>query len=717
MGNTLTGGPNAKPQPTDKRFNNSSVAQTVREITMNRHERLAGKLVKINIAKACANQVISKGASERSTVATIQLPFFDPEHESKINEYKESCMKIDPADKLPKDQKEANIKKCLEGVRSYPLRTQYIGLQIDDDREKYCGNEKGDSIGIAGINLSMNRGSENNSRSNTDNFMLNYCAKSLYDRGCIRMGTRVLKRNILVDAKGNEIDTKSLPKDTKQRSVALAGSKPSVRETRISVPELVPAKENPSCYNNGLLDYGTPECSCLNSFAGPNLNTWPSDSPDIDPDFPNSRNPYGLVRPNISSSDSGGNSWTKYSLNIFGQDSQVQYPIQIDKTCHSRQIGDKSTGAGPAYTLAAFKPKEGVQICINQINVINSNIGNLDISDVKQSCGAASKDVEVKGASVGQDDVDPVKLWERNQRETAELERVEKEKIENERREVEKKKIQDQLIATQKALAEVERQKQVEAAARAKAEADARAKADAEAKAKAEAAAKAQADAKAKADADAKAQADALALARTESERNAAIKAAADKAAADKAAADKAAADKAVADKAAADKAAAEANAQAKAKSLEEEAASKARTAAAEAAKIAASKTATEQEKTAAQAAADKAAADRAAAEAARITADKSVSENIKVEANDAAKRAATVAKETALTAAKAAVEATKPKNNQMLYAGIAVVIIIILIAIFFATRGGNDSVQTMQQMPMQQMPMQQMPMQLMPMQ
>jgi hypothetical protein len=274
----------------------------------------------------------------------------------------------------------------------------------------------------------------------------------------------------------------------------------------INVPQLATAKENPMCYTKrGKLDYGPPECYCLNSISGPSMNTWPSDSTKLDPVF-RGGNPYGLTGEYTSdSTESGGNNFTKYSLNIFRQKANEQYPKQLDEKCTSGLIGSKETGRASAYKLKEYD--DSVQVCMNQINIVDSNIGNLDISDVKQSCGNATKEVAVEGASVAKENkVDPIQQLAEQKR-IQDLAAAEaKAESERKQREAENKKIQDQMAAMQKMLADLQKQKDADAAAAAKAkeEADAKAKKDLEA-AVAAAAAKAKADAEAKSRADAEA--------------------------------------------------------------------------------------------------------------------------------------------------------------------------------------------------------------------
>jgi hypothetical protein len=168
MGNTLVTAND------NKMFNNSSVAQTVKNIVMDRQEVQLGKNVRINIAKACAANVIKPGITKEPDFTSIPIPSIDPEADKKAQQMREKCTKDQENSRLSAAQQKEAIQKCLAAVRVYPMTTDYLGLQIDDQRDPYCGNHEGNSVGIAGINMSLNRGSEGKARSKADMFMLNY---------------------------------------------------------------------------------------------------------------------------------------------------------------------------------------------------------------------------------------------------------------------------------------------------------------------------------------------------------------------------------------------------------------------------------------------------------------------------------------------------------------------------------------------------------------
>jgi len=266
--------------------------------------------VKQYLAKACCKDVIRPGVSnEKNSVASIAFPI---------------------AGDLTQDRcKKDGV--CLE--------TEYVGLQIDDERVKYCG--KGDTIGLAGYNFSIDRDSSGNSE--CDNYMLDYCAKSIYDQGCITI---------------NKNKTGKL------------------------VSQFTDPKINPMCLDKDKrVNYGPPECECLNSIFGTNLNTRPAKKIGD-----STGNPYGLE----GTATDPENNFSKYSLNIFNQQAGTQRPRSLDNRCTvAATRGD--SGRSSAYTLLIDKLGQ-VTICLNQINLNDSNIGNANISDLKQenNCGGGA---------------------------------------------------------------------------------------------------------------------------------------------------------------------------------------------------------------------------------------------------------------------------------------------------------------------------------------
>ena len=310
MGNSIT------KDLSDHRFNEKSLLGIeIKKIMMDYDKPIdpynpTYKNVKQYLAKACCKDVIRPGVSnEKNSVASIAFPI---------------------AGDLTQDRcKKDGV--CLE--------TEYVGLQIDDERVKYCG--KGDTIGLAGYNFSIDRDSSGNSE--CDNYMLDYCAKSIYDQGCITI---------------NKNKTGKL------------------------VSQFTDPKINPMCLDKDKrVNYGPPECECLNSIFGTNLNTKPAKKIGD-----NTGNPYGLE----GTATDPENNFSKYSLNIFNQQAGTQRPRSLDNRCTvAATRGD--SGRSSAYTLLIDKLGQ-VTICLNQINLNDSNIGNANISDLKQenNCGGGA---------------------------------------------------------------------------------------------------------------------------------------------------------------------------------------------------------------------------------------------------------------------------------------------------------------------------------------
>jgi hypothetical protein len=393
-------------QITDKRFGNSELAKEVKTIMTNQETTYLGKQVKIHLAKACCRGVVHKDMTEQNNVVSIAFP--------------KALSKDDP--------------KCK--INGICLGTEYVGYQINDDRDKYC--KKGNIIGD--IDLSQNASLTAESNSTCDNFMENYCAKSLYDQGCIKMGKN-LKGNI--------------------------------------VPQFANKQSNKMCWNDeNKMSYGPPECECLNSIVGRNLNSWPSKNNTGIPFYEN--NPYGLTGLRTSS-----DSTSKYSLNIFGSASNQQYPKNNDPRCTTAVTRGRSDMSS-AYLSSKDNQKNSVTICMNQINLIDSNIGgdvNFKDIEMKNECGNSGG--ATAQPSLESTPTDPTKIVD-----AATVAKA---------------------VAETKAKADAEAKTKAEAEAKTKADAEAKTKAEAEAKTKAEAEAKNVAEAKAKADAEAKKQQDEVA--------------------------------------------------------------------------------------------------------------------------------------------------------------------------------------------------------------
>ena len=316
MGNSIT------KTDVDKRFNDSLLAQEIKKIMMEYSYSDADKTndpfnptyknIRPHLAKACCKNVIEPGISSKAT-NFVSIPF-------------------------PKPGDLTSTRCKTDGVC---FDTEYYGLQIDGERDKYCGT--GTTVGLAGYNFTTTRDGLGNSI--CDNYMLDYCAKSLYDQGCL-----------------------SVKKNSAGKLVS----------------QITDSKTNPMCLNvDKKIHYGPPECECLNSMFGPNLNTPPA---RLIGD--NSNNPYGLEGSNTVTS----NDYTKYSLSVFKQGKNLQKPRSLDVRC-TEGAERGGTVKASAYTLFGDSTA-GLTICLNQININDSNIGNANLEDVKQSnnCGGGAQE-------------------------------------------------------------------------------------------------------------------------------------------------------------------------------------------------------------------------------------------------------------------------------------------------------------------------------------
>ena len=428
MGNIIT------TSPDDKRFKDSLLANEIKKIITEQSSVYRNKPIKIHVAKACCRDVIRPGIkNEQNNVVSIAFP-----------------KALDPSDE-----------RCK--TKGICLDTSYVGYQIDDERAKYCGDDK--TTGIAGYQFSTLRGGGSNSI--CDNFMMDYCAKTLYDQGCLKMGTNS------------------------------AGT---------TVPQFANSSQNKMCWDvENKMNYGPPECHCLNSLFGPNLNTWPAREMDD-----NNKNPYGLEG-RYTSAD---NNFSKYTLNIFKADKPKQFPRVLDARCAIRASGGDSSRS-KAYTLAQ-DDNGNVSICLNQINISDSDIKNANFEDIKQenNCGGPPAAAQPPSS-------DSVPVNKDQQVDVAAKAAADKKILDDAA--AAKKKADDDAAAA-KALVAAKAKSDADAAAAVKAKADSDAAAS---KTKADADA---AVAKAKADVE-KAQADAaaaIAKAKTDADMSASTKAKAD---------------------------------------------------------------------------------------------------------------------------------------------------------------------------------------------
>jgi hypothetical protein len=313
MGNSIT-------TQNDSRFQDSLLSNEIKDIIMNQTDSyLDDPQVKINLAKACCNDVIRQGiSSEVNKIISIAFP---------------KALSADPT------QSNYDARCAKDGIC---LITEYVGLQIDDsNKDKYCGSVK-EGVYTPGIAGNFNF-SPQDPNSMCNNFMKDSCAKNLYKQGCI-----LVKK----DKDGNDISVFASP------------------------------EENKMCWDSkGEINYGPPECQCLNSVVGPNLNTNPSRTvPDFkfkDAEGVNG-NPYGLTGDKTSSD----NQFSRYSLNIFNVDQSNQRPNSMDSKC-SKPV--TNSGVSEPYkineetTTDASKP-----LCISDLNYKNSNIKGEWLKNIKQ---------------------------------------------------------------------------------------------------------------------------------------------------------------------------------------------------------------------------------------------------------------------------------------------------------------------------------------------
>jgi hypothetical protein len=245
---------------------------------------------------------------------------------------------------------------CMDIVKPDPTDNEFITVNLPEgltpDEDKFC-KDKGRCIGSSKLGLQVKGDRKKICQKNLvpgktgvcDAIMVNKCAKDLYDTGCI-----IVKTN------------------KKGRKVRVWNAK------------------NRNCFTKrGALIYGSEECACINSATGFSLNTNPSNKIKGGNAFrKNDENPFGL-------DGSADNGYTKYSLDIFGYEPQYQKPQIFDARCASKKAAVGSGESAP-YLLDDYKVKN-LTICMNQINIKDSDIGAANFSNIKQnnSCGGGGK--------------------------------------------------------------------------------------------------------------------------------------------------------------------------------------------------------------------------------------------------------------------------------------------------------------------------------------
>ena len=244
---------------------------------------------------------------------------------------------------------------CMDIVKQDPGDNDFVTVNLPDgltNEDKYC-KEKGRCIGNSKLGLQVkgdrnkicNKNLITGENGTCDAIMTNKCAKELYDAGCVSVKT-----------------------NSKGKKVRIWNAK------------------NRNCFTKqGALIYGSEECACINSATGFSLNTNPSNKIKGGIAFSNNdANPYGL-------DGNPQNGYTKYSLDIFGYESQYQKPQIFDARCASKKASVQAGESAP-YLLPDYEVKN-LTICMNQINIKDSDIGAANLSNIKQnnSCGGGGK--------------------------------------------------------------------------------------------------------------------------------------------------------------------------------------------------------------------------------------------------------------------------------------------------------------------------------------
>ena len=307
MGNSLTSSLN------NNLINNSILGKEISKILREKQETIpnsGGKkpyVLKVNQARACCLGVVKPKPRENEFI-TVKLP----NALDKNNPYCKST------------------KKCVGETK--------LGLQIKGDRNKMCEIKYGGEI----------RSFIKGPKTKCDEFIVNRCAKSLYDQGCIKC----------TDKKKDGSFIKCKPKwNTKNRN----------------------------CFTkDGTLIYGPEECVCVNSQTGYTLNRNPSNTIRGFKEYKQTwENPYGIK-------GNPANDYTKYSLNLFDYDIAQQKPQIFDNRCANRiKSGSAASGKSIAYAIPDYLGEPS--ICMNMLKLGgNSTFGRAELNNIKQTnnCGA-----------------------------------------------------------------------------------------------------------------------------------------------------------------------------------------------------------------------------------------------------------------------------------------------------------------------------------------
>ena len=308
MGNTLTTNTN------DKRINDSLLGKEIKDILSNKQQIIDvdknGKniIVPVNKYRACCLGVYKEAKNlSKGDFISVKMPSISSKEDPQCRG-NDNCMVSDT-----------------------------LGLQIAGD-PGWCKSQNKDLYpGLGG---------------QCDKFMVDHCAKHLYQRGCI------------VCEKRKPTDKTCVPKWN---------------------------SSNKNCFNRDpnepTLTFGPEECSCINSATGFTLNSDPTNKFKGGIEFKNKfQNPYGVAGTKT-------NHYTKYSLNLFNYSIGQQKPQVLDTNCSAsiRSKGSSQSGISRPYLLTDYA-NSNISMCLNQINIGNSQIGNLNFKNIKQNnnCGSGT---------------------------------------------------------------------------------------------------------------------------------------------------------------------------------------------------------------------------------------------------------------------------------------------------------------------------------------
>ena len=289
-----------------------------------------GNIIKIPVNKwraCCMNTMNKKGSDDLNSFVTARLPYVLNDEECK------------------------NTGDCLGDIK--------VALSIEDE-DNYCEN-----LDLDGTKpLPDQGGVPKKNKFLCNKFMVNSCAKSLYEQGCL-------------------ICTKNDPND------------------EYCTPQWNSYNKNCFDRKSKELIHGLDECSCINSTFGFSLNTNPSDQVK-EVEYPkNEVNPYTIDDFDSSLTDEN-NRFTKYSLDLFDYPTPYQRPINFDKNCSANVAsgGSYQSGSSAPYLLANYV--QPTTICLNQIKIGNSKIGEANLKNIQQnnSCGPGSSGYKKSGNQI-----------------------------------------------------------------------------------------------------------------------------------------------------------------------------------------------------------------------------------------------------------------------------------------------------------------------------